>query len=380
MLTDNISYLGNKLQSYLFPLMEDNLYEEEISSSLLRLVSILEVIQIERVLPQKEPRTRGRPQKHLIKIARAFIAKHVLNLKTTSQLIFFLKANKNLRYICGWEPYERIADESTFSRVFKLLSESEILEKIHESLTREVFKEHVVMHNGRDSVPIPAREWPLDEKGQKIKRRKKKSKEKKNYSVKKMTVCKKQALEDSSVKDMVKDLPKVCDIGRKVNSTGKAFCWRGYKLHLDVAEGWFPMSCILTSASTHDTQAAIPLSKLSSSRCDVFYELMDSAYDSEAIRTYIEQKGRKPLISPRIWNGKRGEETKREMKAQKSLSFKTASGKRLEHRMCNERMFARLKDHFSGMSVWVRGYEKVKCHVLLSVLALAADELLRFLN
>jgi transposase len=379
MLRDSISYLGNKLQSYLFPLLDDKLYDEEISNYHLRLVSILEVLQIEKFLPKKERGTRGKPSKHPVKIARAFIAKHVLNLKTTSQLIRFLKADKNLRYICGWDPYERIADESTFSRVFKILAESKVPEEIHESLAREVFKGHVVLHNGRDSVPIPVREWPMDKKGQRIERRKAKNKKEKKSAPKRLTVCEKQASEDLSIEEMEKLLPKICDIGRKVNSTGKAFCWRGYKLHLDVAEGWFPLSCLLTSASTHDTQAAIPLSKMSSTRSAVLYELMDTAYDSRTIKSYIEKKGRKPIISPRIWNGKRGEETSQELRAQKFLSFKLANLKRLEHRMCNERMFARLKDHFACMSVWVRGYEKVKCHVFLSILVLAADELLRFL-
>lgn len=146
-----------------------------------------------------------------------------------------------------------------------------------------------------------------------------------------------------------------------------------------MAEGWFPLSCILTSASTHDTQTAIPLSKMSSERSEICYELMDSAYDSKVIRDYISNKGRKPLISPRIWNGKRGEQTKRELKARKNLNWKSAQAKRLSYRMAHERPFSRLQDHFSGMNVWVRGYDKVKCHVLLSILCLAADEILRYL-
>ena len=37
--------------------------------------------------------------------------------------------------------------------------------------------------------------------------------------------------------------------------------WIGYKLHLDVADGDIPISGLLTSASLHDSQAAIPLAK-----------------------------------------------------------------------------------------------------------------------
>ena len=51
-------------------------------------------------------------------------------------------------------------------------------------------------------------------------------------------------------------MPKGCDIG--VKSTGKGYLerWTGYKLHLDAM---IPISCLLTSASVHDSQAAIPL-------------------------------------------------------------------------------------------------------------------------
>src|SRR5277367_1447528 len=43
------------------------------------------------------------------------------------------------------------------------------------------------------------------------------------------------------------------------NSKGYKESWTGYKLHIDVACGQIPVACILTSASTHDSQVAIPL-------------------------------------------------------------------------------------------------------------------------
>jgi len=39
--------------------------------------------------------------------------------------------------------------------------------------------------------------------------------------------------------------------------------WRGYKLHLDCVDGDIPVSAIVTSASVHDSQVAIPLSQMS---------------------------------------------------------------------------------------------------------------------
>ena len=42
--------------------------------------------------------------------------------------------------------------------------------------------------------------------------------------------------------------------------------WTGYKLHNNVAYGGIPMRTVLTSASTHDSQVAIPFSKMTSER------------------------------------------------------------------------------------------------------------------
>ncbi len=49
----------------------------------------------------------------------------------------------------------------------------------------------------------------------------------------------------------------------KKDSKGYKSTWVGYKLHIDVADGQIPISCLLTSASLHDSQAAIPLATLS---------------------------------------------------------------------------------------------------------------------
>jgi len=61
-----------------------------------------------------------------------------------------------------------------------------------------------------------------------------------------------------SLKAMLADLPKVCDRGTKKNARGIRETWRGYKLHIDTADCGIPLSAILTSASLHDSQVAIP--------------------------------------------------------------------------------------------------------------------------
>ena len=95
---------------------------------------------------------------------------------------------------------------------------------------------------------------------------------------------------------MLDDLPTACDVGTKKNSKGYKDTWVGYKLHIDVADGQIPISCLLTSASLHDSQAAIPLATLSAERTTNLYDLMDAAYDAEQIREHSRSLGHVPLI------------------------------------------------------------------------------------
>jgi hypothetical protein len=82
---------------------------------------------------------------------------------------------------------------------------------------------------------------------------------------------------------MLADLPRACDVGCKTNSKGSKSFWIGFKLHLDVADGQIPISCVLTSASLNDTQAAVPLSLLTAQRVTSLYDLMDAGYDADQL-------------------------------------------------------------------------------------------------
>ncbi len=79
-----------------------------------------------------------------------------------------------------------------------------------------------------------------------------------------------------SIPEMLSDLSKECDIGTKRNSKGHQESWKGYELYLDTANGGIPITAILTSASTHDTQVAIPLATITAQRVTNFYDLMDA--------------------------------------------------------------------------------------------------------
>ena len=99
--------------------------------------------------------------------------------------------------------------------------------------------------------------------------------------------------------EMLADLPTQCDIGGKKNSQGNTEYWRGYKLHLDVADGQIPISAVLTSASVHDSQVAIPLATMTTQRVTYCYAVMDSAYDAYHIKEQSRVLGHVPIVDPK---------------------------------------------------------------------------------
>ena len=105
-----------------------------------------------------------------------------------------------------------------------------------------------------------------------------------------MTRLERQCSGTMTVEQMIAELPRVCDVGCKTNSSGHKEYWIGYKLHVDVADGQIPISCVLTSASLHDSQAAIPLAELTARRVTRLYDLMDRGYESGLIRQHSQQR------------------------------------------------------------------------------------------
>ncbi len=177
---------------------------------------------------------------------------------------------------------------------------------------------------------------------------------------------------------MLQDLPRNCDIGTKTSSQGHQQYWRGYKLHLDVADGQLPIAAVLTSASVHDSQFAIPLMTITSKRVVHLYELMDSAYDANEIHAHSRQLNHVPIIAPHPRRG-----TKKSLQMQKVFPDKPtpeltwAQQERYKVRTMSERVNARLKDEFGASQIRVRGAAKVRAHLMFGGLALTVDQWLR---
>ena len=63
------------------------------------------------------------------------------------------------------------------------------------------------------------------------------------------------------------------------------------------------MSAVLTSASVHDSQVAIPLATMSTQRVTYCYELMDAAYDAHHITEQSRHLGHVPIVDPKAPGG-----------------------------------------------------------------------------
>lgn len=331
-----------------------------LTPKLEKLIHILEWSRIEEFVQRPSYHT-GRPPHELAWLANAFVAKIVLGLTTTVHLIERLSMDKALRRICGFPLHKKPPSASTFSRAFEAFAKDKLAEHTHEALIKMHFGDRLIGHISRDGTAIETRERPQKndkEDGEpKPKGRPRKGEER----APKLTVARQRT---QSLEDMLKEIPTACSRGAKSNALGYKNSWNGYKLHLDIADCGVPISAVLSSASMHDSRAAIPLSLISADRVTNLYDLMDAAYCSQDLQEHCRSLGHVPLIDHNARGGKKEE-------------FDPADAVRYRERSAAERANGRLKDEFGGRHIWVRGAVKVMSHLMFGILVLSVDQLLR---
>ena len=367
------------IQHELFPALKEELgvLGERYES----LITVLELVRVERQLPYLHG-LRGVRRKIVRQaLARAFIAKAVFDITTTRALIERLAIDRTLRRLCGWISVREIPSEATFSRAFAEFADGELPSRLHQALLQNTMQEHLVGHVSRDSTAIEGREKAAAKRKPPAPPKRKRGRPRKGEQRPPKEPRRLQRQAAMTLPQMLADLPTACDVGTKRNAKGHQVSWIGYKLHLDVGDGGIPLSGILTSASLHDSQVAIPLATMTAQRVTSLYDLMDSAYDAPEIRAHSEALGHVPIIDV---NPRRNAALKRELQQQalagRSAGHVTAEELRYRERTTVERVNGRLKDEFGARHVRVRGHEKVLCHLMFGVLALTVDQLLRLLN
>jgi hypothetical protein len=302
-----------------------------------------------------------------------------------------------LRRICGWERADPVPHESTFSRAFAEFAHRELPQFVHEALIRQTQQERLIGHIARDATAIEAREhYPETPAPAAARKKAPAAARKKAQAERKAARAAARAkrykggkrrevpASDTRLKRqrgmklsaMLADLPRQGDLGGKKDSHGNTQSWRGYKLHLDVADGPIPISARLTSASVHDSQVAIPWATLSTQRVTYLYEVMDSAYDAYHIKEQSRELGHVPILDPKTPPSPRnpGKAIPPENKKRQRSG---AEEERYKERTMVERVNGRLKDELGARNVRVRGAAKAMAHLLFGVLALTADQILR---
>ena len=366
------------LQALLFPALEDAI--GPLGERYRSFVAVLEFVRVERFLPHFTS-LPGRPREDRAALARAFIAKAVFDITTTRALLERLAIDRTLRRLCGWNEVREIPSEATFSRAFGAFADSALPSRLHEALIEHTLHDHLIGHLSRDSTAIEGREKPTPKPPQPAKPKRKRGRPRKGEQRPPKEPRRLQRQAQMTLAQMIEDLPRACDVGTKRNAKGHQVSWIGYKLHIDAADGGNPVSCILTSASLHDSQAAIPLATMSAARVTNLYDLMDSAYDAAEIRTYSEALGHVAIIddNPRR-DAARKQALLTEAQTQRASGFEYPAHVRYRERSTVERVNGRLKDEFGGRHVRVRGHAKVRCHLMFGIVALTVEQLLRMLH
>ena len=344
-----------------------------------RLVAVLEILGIDGHVQMRDGGP-GRPPKDRRACARAFVAKAVLNVPTTKALIERLVVDPTLRRLVGWERAAQVPGEETFSRAFAEFAESGLPERAHAALIKKTLKDHLVGHIARDATAIAAREKP--EKREKSKAdapKRRRGRPRKGEVVPPKAPTRLDRQLNQTLPQMLAELPTHCSFGIKRNAKGHTTGWIGYKLHIDTADGDIPVSCLLTSASVHDSQVAIPLATITAGRVTNLYDLMDSAYDAPEIHAKSIALGHVPIIdaNPRR-GGKIAQQT--EELAQRCAGHRPVECQRYNQRSAAERVNSSLKDNCGGAFVRVRGHAKVFCHLMFGIVVTTVEQLLRLVT
>ena len=366
------------IQGSLFPRLRDEI--GPLTSLHERLIIVLEAANVGAFVG-RWPLKPGRPPCDRPALARAFLAKSVLGLPTTAALVERLAIDAALRRLCGWAGRNEVPSEATFSRAFDEFAAADVAGRAHEALIAVTQKPRLVGHICRDSTAIPVREARVKTPAFVPEPKRGRGRPRKGagpIAPKPERRIVRQA--GMSLAAMLAELPKTCGVGAKVDAKRHLTTWTGYKLHVDVADGDIPITCLLTSASLHDNQVAIPLATMTAARVTSLYDVMDCAYDVPEIHAHSRRLGHVPIIAENPRCGIKHTRHGTEARARRAIRFRDAEAIRFAERSASERVNAALKDTYGGRFVRVRGHKKVFCHLMFGVVALTAEAVFRLVT
>ena len=168
-----VTQFAHMLQEELFPLLQT--VTGPLGGQMQLLAFAISLAPLERLLSVRRAAT-GRPAKDRAALATAFMAKAILNLPTTRDLISRLQVDEALRQYCGWRTVRALPHESKFSRAFAEFAQTQRPQQLHEAVIAATQQQRLIGHIARDSTAIPARERYPETEQQKAGKRKAKKK------------------------------------------------------------------------------------------------------------------------------------------------------------------------------------------------------------
>jgi hypothetical protein len=382
---------------------------------LYELIVILEFLRVEELLRREDQYGRaGAPPADRAPLLRSFIAKEVLKISTNEGLLDRLRVDGALRRLCGWEtaplppPTLRhgstqlgkplrsirhgkgrhakcgVPSISTFSRAFATFAAAGVLDLVHAQRVQEYMGGQLWEHGAYDGTAISVQERPASKppKPPKVPKRRGRPKKGVVQAAPPPTRLQQQR-RTTELATIIAELPTACDKGGKKNSKGDTAWWSGYKMNILTVEGDIPVVGLTTSASMHDSGAAIPLMRLARQRgVTICYDLMDSAYDMPEIHAESLELGHVPIIDANSRSAERKAESERLARLDFSrLDVERAlvepdRRRRFKARTSVERVNSRLKDAPEIRNIRVRGHPKVHARLMCGLLVIFAKALL----
>ncbi len=368
------------LEQTLFPELQASL--GTLSSKEEKLIKVLDFAEIEKniIVVNITNIKKGRVQ-----IARAFIAKSVYNLQTTSDLIDRLRIDKVLRVICGWRYANTIPSEATFSRAFKEMSDLKIAQKSHEQFVQTYLSDTLFLYNATDATKIPLRQKPV--KVEKVKKPTAKRGRPKKGEIKtpKAPTVLEQQQKMSNINEMLNLVSTDCGVGIKQNSKGNREVWIGGKLHISVVDGDIPITAFYSGANVHDSSLALPLIKETSRRVNYLYDLQDAGYDANVIRDFSLKHNHRPIIDINPKNSQVLKDKvaliKEEKEKFKFFNFTPSSDiHHYNQRSMVERVNAYLKDSFGCDKIYYQSADKVASVLAFGILSVCIHQSLKLVT
>lgn len=238
----------------------------------------------------------------------SLIAMYIEKISNRARLVERLKGDPRFAWVCGFDPFKTTPSESTFSRFFAKISETEELLQLFFALVLKGREMGVI---GDEAAAVDASHIhahvappkPLNKKEKEsvLKEQEKKKAKDAEAQTKGQVVCALTPQQESQPQTVL-DLPQEPAWGAKRNPQGNVFFWYGYKIHVALdTQSEMPVAFWVVSANVHDKTVFLPLLRLLKEKLPGLhfrFYIADEAYDSRDIYEAVRNEFHAQAIIP----------------------------------------------------------------------------------